>query len=167
MEDIDPRWRASSYSGNGGECVEVGGRSAGNRILVRDTKDRTGPTLRFTPAAWRRFADRLKPDASLPPAGPQWGGNLVRESLPFVVLGLVSWTPALAVPGTVNGWSGPSPLVRRLMTFRTCRRAAQQSAVDRFVDRITRKCGCNEGNRGMITRHPCRQSVCSVVAGYF
>lgn len=33
-----PRWRASSYSGNGGECVEVGGHSAGNRILVRDTK---------------------------------------------------------------------------------------------------------------------------------
>lgn len=64
MEDIDPRWRASSYSGNGGECVEVGGHSAGSRILVRDTKDRTGPMLRFTPNAWRRFADRLKPDAS-------------------------------------------------------------------------------------------------------
>jgi hypothetical protein len=27
---------------------------------VRDTTDRTGPVLRFTPAAWRRFADQAK-----------------------------------------------------------------------------------------------------------
>jgi hypothetical protein len=29
-------------------------------ILVRDTKDRTGPVLRFSPAAWRGFAERVK-----------------------------------------------------------------------------------------------------------
>jgi hypothetical protein len=29
-------------------------------VLVRDTTDRTGPVIRFTPAAWRRFADRVK-----------------------------------------------------------------------------------------------------------
>ena len=59
MEDTtDMSWRKSSYSGNGGgDCVEVG--NAG-RVVVRDTKDRTGPVLRFTPDAWRRFAGQVK-----------------------------------------------------------------------------------------------------------
>ena len=52
-------WRKSSYSAsNGGECIEVG--SHHDRVLVRDTKDRKGPVLRVSPAAWRRFADRVK-----------------------------------------------------------------------------------------------------------
>jgi len=51
-------WRKASYSAsNGGACVEVG--TAG-RVLVRDTQDRTGPVLRFSPDAWRRFADQVK-----------------------------------------------------------------------------------------------------------
>jgi Domain of unknown function (DUF397) len=58
MEAIDPRWRKASYSGNGGNCVEVGEARRG--VLVRDTKKRRGPALRFTPDAWRRFADQLK-----------------------------------------------------------------------------------------------------------
>jgi hypothetical protein len=64
---ISPRWRKSSYSGNGGsDCVEVGNDA--RRVLVRDTKDHgQGPVLRFSPEAWRRFADRVK--RSL--AGPQ------------------------------------------------------------------------------------------------
>jgi hypothetical protein len=58
MEGTDLNWRKSSYSGNGGgECVEVG---KADRILVRDTQDRTGPALAFTAAAWERFADRVK-----------------------------------------------------------------------------------------------------------
>jgi hypothetical protein len=32
----------------------------GNRVLVRDTKDRTGPVLRFTSDAWRTFATQVK-----------------------------------------------------------------------------------------------------------
>ena len=55
---IGPRWRKSSYSGNGGECVEVG--QAEDAVAVRDTKDRTGAVLRFTPDAWRMFADQQK-----------------------------------------------------------------------------------------------------------
>ena len=53
-------WRKSSYSGaNGGNCVEVAGH--GNRVLIRDTKqDGTGPVLRFSPGAWRGFAERIK-----------------------------------------------------------------------------------------------------------
>jgi Domain of unknown function (DUF397) len=59
MEDADLKWRTASYSSNGGgECVEVAGH--GNRVLVRDTQDRSGPVLRFSPAAWHRFAGQVK-----------------------------------------------------------------------------------------------------------
>jgi Domain of unknown function (DUF397) len=57
-------WRKSSYSGGqGGNCVEIG--DSDSRVLVRDTKDRTGPTLRFSADVWRRFADRVKGERSL------------------------------------------------------------------------------------------------------
>jgi hypothetical protein len=62
-------WRTSSYSGdNSGNCAEVASQE--DRVLIRDTQDRTGPVLRFSPGAWRRFADRVKrsladPQASL------------------------------------------------------------------------------------------------------
>jgi hypothetical protein len=39
--------------------VEVG---SADRILVRDAKDRSGPVLRFSPAAWRKFANQVKTD---------------------------------------------------------------------------------------------------------
>jgi len=54
------RWRKSTYSSNGGaSCIEVG--QAIRIIAVRDTKQHgRGPVLRFTPAAWRRFADQMK-----------------------------------------------------------------------------------------------------------
>ena len=56
------RWRKSSYTtANGGNCVEVAGQES--RVLVRDTKDRTGPMLRFAPDAWCRFAERVKAGA--------------------------------------------------------------------------------------------------------
>jgi Domain of unknown function (DUF397) len=57
-------WRKSSYSGGqGGNCLEVTDSQAG-RILVRDTKDRTGPTIRFTTDAWKAFSKQLKSLAS-------------------------------------------------------------------------------------------------------
>jgi len=52
------RWRKSSYSGGEGNCVEVADH--GNRVLVRDTKNKAGAILRFCPDAWRRFADQVK-----------------------------------------------------------------------------------------------------------
>ncbi len=63
MEDkVDGRWRKASYSGNGGgNCVEVG--DAARVVVVRDTTDRSGPVLRFSPAVWRRFADQVKTGA--------------------------------------------------------------------------------------------------------
>ena len=32
----------------------------GEAVVVRDTKDRTGHVLRFTPSAWHQFAQQLK-----------------------------------------------------------------------------------------------------------
>jgi len=59
MDDTDQTWRTSSYSGsNGGACIEVATRPDG--VAVRDTKDRTGPVLRFSSASWRSFARQVK-----------------------------------------------------------------------------------------------------------
>ncbi len=52
-------WIKSSYSGSsGGNCVEVADH--GNRVLVRDTKDRASAMLRFSPDTWRRFTAQVK-----------------------------------------------------------------------------------------------------------
>ena len=46
-------WRNSSYSANGGACVEVAPAPEG--VLVRDSKDRTGPAVAVPTAAWHAF----------------------------------------------------------------------------------------------------------------
>ena len=48
MEAVDLRWRKSSFSGNGGDCVEVGQLGDGV-IVVRDTKDRSGTVHSYAP----------------------------------------------------------------------------------------------------------------------
>jgi Domain of unknown function (DUF397) len=61
MERIDdPRWRKSSFSGNGGaSCVEVADHDG--MILVRDTKDHgRGPVHRYTPEEWRAFVTSVR-----------------------------------------------------------------------------------------------------------
>ena len=61
------RWRTSSYSGgNGGACIEVTSQDDSGRILVRDSKNRQGAALRFTPAAWHAFTRRVKAAQPLP-----------------------------------------------------------------------------------------------------
>ncbi|MER8103678.1 DUF397 domain-containing protein [Kitasatospora sp. NPDC094016] len=51
---IEIAWFKSSYSGNeGGECVEVAETT--EAVLVRDSKDASGPHHTFTPAAWQAF----------------------------------------------------------------------------------------------------------------
>lgn len=55
--NCEPRtlaWRTSSYSGtSGGDCVEVA--SAPDATHVRDTKDRTKPSLTFPTDNWTHF----------------------------------------------------------------------------------------------------------------
>jgi hypothetical protein len=59
MTSDSTRWRVSSYSGSqGGNCIEVAG--SGSRVLVRDTRDRQGPVLKLSPAAWRELVTRVK-----------------------------------------------------------------------------------------------------------
>lgn len=54
MTSAAPRWRKSSRSANEGNCVEVADNLP-RVVLVRDSKDRVGPTLSFTRDAWRAF----------------------------------------------------------------------------------------------------------------
>ena len=82
MERLNPAWRKSSYSGNGGaNCVEVGAvpwrkssysissggancvetGSEPGAVLIRDTRDRgNGPLLRVTLSDWKRFTRSIK-----------------------------------------------------------------------------------------------------------
>ncbi|MEH1125778.1 DUF397 domain-containing protein [Micromonospora sp. CPCC 206061] len=50
---LDGRWRTSTRSQGNGNCVEV--RLSEGFVQVRDTKDRPGPTLDFTPHQWAAF----------------------------------------------------------------------------------------------------------------
>lgn len=74
MEDVEPAWRKSSYSGNGGaDCVEVAAwrtcshvgndvevAIAARVVLVRDTKDRDSEALTFSAGAWQALTTGLK-----------------------------------------------------------------------------------------------------------
>ncbi|MGW0435889.1 DUF397 domain-containing protein [Micromonospora sp. NPDC003197] len=62
MELTGAHWRKSSRSDNGGaSCVEVADNLPGV-VLVRDSKDRTGPTLTFAPDAWANFVGFARDD---------------------------------------------------------------------------------------------------------
>lgn len=52
-------WRTSTYSANGSTCVEVAVNLPGV-VAVRDSKDREGPMLAFTPDEWRAFVAGTK-----------------------------------------------------------------------------------------------------------
>ncbi|MGC4804924.1 DUF397 domain-containing protein [Micromonospora sp. DT233] len=61
MDLNNARWRTSSRSnGTGGNCVEVADNLPGV-VVVRDSKDRTGPVLAYSPTAWRAFLTALTP----------------------------------------------------------------------------------------------------------
>ncbi|GAA3347230.1 hypothetical protein GCM10020358_61200 [Amorphoplanes nipponensis] len=48
----EPGWHKSSRSSSG-NCVEI--RKEGDRVLMRDSKDRLGPVLAFDLGAFRAF----------------------------------------------------------------------------------------------------------------
>jgi hypothetical protein len=52
-------WRTSSYSNNGGACVEIADNLPGV-VAVRDSKDRNGPVLVLTSAQWREFTAGIR-----------------------------------------------------------------------------------------------------------
>ncbi|GAA3280915.1 DUF397 domain-containing protein [Streptomyces lavendulae] len=57
-----PRWFTSSYSNNGGQCVEVATNLVAIHgvVPVRDSKRADGPELGFEAAAFSVFVDGLK-----------------------------------------------------------------------------------------------------------
>lgn len=59
MTTETPRWFKSSYSENGGACVEVAVNLAGV-VPVRDSKDPSGPVLDFAAGAFAAFVTGIK-----------------------------------------------------------------------------------------------------------
>ncbi|WBB57799.1 DUF397 domain-containing protein [Streptomyces sp. WMMC500] len=57
--EFSVRWRKSSYSTNGGDCVEIG-EGITYVVPVRDSKDPHGPALTFTPEGWADFVSAVK-----------------------------------------------------------------------------------------------------------
>lgn len=55
----EPEWRASSYSGGQGNCVEVADNCL-HLVYVRDSKRPAGPIVGFSRAAWGAFLTRLR-----------------------------------------------------------------------------------------------------------
>jgi len=56
-------WRKSTASGGVGECVEVA--KSGSLVLTRDSRDRSGAVLEFTPAEWFTLVRRIKQDQAV------------------------------------------------------------------------------------------------------
>ncbi len=58
MSENDLKWHKSTRSGAAGHCVEVAETPA--TVFVRDSKDATGPVLRFDATAWSGFLDGVR-----------------------------------------------------------------------------------------------------------
>ncbi|QMU72116.1 DUF397 domain-containing protein [Streptacidiphilus sp. P02-A3a] len=53
-------WRKSSYSDNGGNCIETAAGFIPGAVPVRDSKDPEGPALVFPAAAFAAFVGAVK-----------------------------------------------------------------------------------------------------------
>ncbi|MFD7643717.1 DUF397 domain-containing protein [Kitasatospora sp. NPDC059795] len=54
------RWVKSSYSNNGGNCIEIGADVSAAHVPVRDSKDPQGPALVVSRAAFNTFVEAVK-----------------------------------------------------------------------------------------------------------
>ncbi|MFJ2177155.1 DUF397 domain-containing protein [Streptomyces sp. NPDC101062] len=68
MTTESPRWFTSSYSENGGQCIEVAANLAVSQgiVPVRDSKNPHGPTLALAPDAWAAFVGGVQQGALTP-----------------------------------------------------------------------------------------------------
>ncbi|MEU8697399.1 DUF397 domain-containing protein [Streptomyces sp. NPDC048680] len=57
-----PRWFKSSYSNNGGNCIEVAANlvAVHGVVPVRDSKNVSGPVLRVAPGSFASFVAGVK-----------------------------------------------------------------------------------------------------------
>ncbi len=64
MKTEHPRWFKSSYSGNGGNCIEVAANLVAARgiVPVRDSKNPNGPALIFKSGTWSSFVSAVGGD---------------------------------------------------------------------------------------------------------
>lgn len=62
MTTESPRWFKSSYSDNGGDCVEAAANLVASRgiVPVRDSKDPSGPVLDLPVGAFASFVAGVK-----------------------------------------------------------------------------------------------------------
>ena len=62
---VNPGWRKSSYSNNGGgDCVEAG--QVLGTVLIRDTTQHgRGPVLRVSAETWRAFTSAVRADTAV------------------------------------------------------------------------------------------------------
>jgi hypothetical protein len=58
LEVGDLRWRTARRSAGNGACVEVA--PAAGTILIRDSKDREGPVVRYSSDSWQAFLRAAK-----------------------------------------------------------------------------------------------------------
>jgi hypothetical protein len=59
--NLPVRWHKSSYSTNGGDCVEIG-EGMPEIVAVRDSKTPEGPALTFAADAWAVFISAVRSD---------------------------------------------------------------------------------------------------------
>ncbi|MFJ6463750.1 DUF397 domain-containing protein [Streptomyces sp. NPDC091387] len=62
MTTESPRWFKSSYSNNGGDCIEVAANlvAAHGVVPVRDSKNVSGPVLNVAPGSFASFVAGVK-----------------------------------------------------------------------------------------------------------
>lgn len=67
MESIPAVWCKSTFSGTNG-CVEIA--LVGEQVAIRDSKDRSGPVLTFSPTEWEAFLAGVRSGEFDAPARP-------------------------------------------------------------------------------------------------